>query len=176
MEITFMKYIFLLLTVCLISCDRKGKCNVEKISQSVFDSIYVKGDFVMANQKHEIDTLKIINYYDEFETSYNLGIMVHQECGHFIDYSYKFKEETINLGIEKNEKELIFKAESLHMVNEQRCDKNSNFENKPLIVDGKYCKSNIFKTIVIKNFKIELILTKNGDKWFFILIHAESFL
>ncbi len=161
-----MKYFILPLIICLISCGRKGECDVEQISKDVFDSNKIKGDFIMENQKHEIDTLKIKDYYEEFETFEKIGLLIeHQECGHFIDYSYEFKGEIINLDLEKNEKKLIFRAESFHMSNEYECEKNSDFKNEPLIVDGKYCEQTIFDKIAFKNFKIEYILTKNGEKW-----------
>ena len=160
-----MKYLNLVFILCVISCGRRGECDVEQISKNVFDSLNVKGDFIMENQKHETDTLKIKDYFEIFETYENIGPMVHDECGHFIDYSYEFKKEIINIGIEKNETKLIFNAESMHMSNEYECDKNSNFANQILIVNGKYCEQSIFAKIGFKKFKIEYILTKNGDKW-----------
>lgn len=159
-----MKYYILVLFIFLISCGRKGPCNVERISKTVFDSINVKGDFILENQKHQIDTLKIKSYNDEFETFRNIGLMVHQECGHFIYCTYDFKGETINLSLKKNEDEMIFKVESLHMKNEYECDKNANF-HEALIMDGQYCEESIFDKVAFENFKIKYILTKNGDKW-----------
>jgi hypothetical protein len=160
-----MKYLILAFAFTFLSCGSRGECDVEQISKNVFDSIYVKGDFIMENQKHETDTLKIKDYFEIFATYENIGPMVHDECGHFINYSYEFKEEIINVDIEKNETKLIFKAESLHMSNEYQCDKNLNFYNQILVVNGKYCEQSIFDKIGFKNFKIEYILTKNGDKW-----------
>ncbi len=159
-----MKYYILPLLICLISCGRKGPCDVERISKIVFDSTNVKVNFIMENQKHEIDTLKIMSYYDEFEMFRDIGLMIHQECGHFILYSYNFKGEIIHLHLEKNEDEMIFKAESLHMKNEYKCDKNENF-HEALIIDGQYCEESIFDKVAFENFKIKYILTKNGDKW-----------
>ncbi|MFK7002080.1 hypothetical protein [Flavobacterium oreochromis] len=156
-------FCFLIFNV-LSSCGNK-ECEVQQIDKAIFNPINIKGDFIMVNQKDEIDTLKIEEFYEEFEKIQKRSLMVHQDCGHFFYYVYKFKGETISMDLEKNETKFIFKVTSLHMSNQYEINNSSKNFDKLLVTNGENCDESLFNKIVTKNFKVNYFLMKNGDKW-----------
>jgi hypothetical protein len=163
-KINFFNFFCFLILNIFIACGNK-ECEVQEIEKAIFNPINIKGDFIMVNQKEEIDTLKIEDFYEEFEKIQKRGLMVHQDCGHFFYYVYNFKGETINMDLEKNETKLIFKVTSLHMSNEYEINNNSKNFDRLLVINGRNCETSLFDKIVTKNFKINCFFMKNGDKW-----------
>ena len=100
------KYCCLLIILLIYSC--KTKCNVQQIEKSVLNINLLKGDYIIENQKKEIDSLVLIDFADELVNEKISSPMRHDVCGHFILYRYSFKNETIDLRLKKDEESYMF--------------------------------------------------------------------
>lgn len=143
------KYCCLLIILLAHSC--KKQCNVQKIDKSVLNISLLKGDYIIENQKKEVDSLLLIDFADELVNEKISSPTRHDECGHFIFYRYSFKNETIDLRLKKDEQSYMFSifggtCDSKDIIlNYQQIKQHSIIK-----INLKKCKESELKTLVFK--------------------------
>lgn len=161
--------IWCLILIFLNSCERK--CKINPIPANVFDVSKIKPKSVLLKCNNEIDSLTFNDKWDSYtETSFK-GPMNIRRCGHSKSYKYNFRNETLQVILDKNENSIfelqvigwctIFNDIRIIKENELLLNKEYIFERE---TDCDSSKSDI-KTIIIKGYLIKSIVTIDNKIW-----------
>jgi len=158
-----------MLLIFLNSCSRK--CELKPIPNNVFDLEKVNKKTVLLKCGKELDSLTFNDEYDIYTKESYKGPMKYEECGHSKAYKYNFRNETIEIYLDKNDKEILElgligwfnKFNDIRIVKE-----NDLLENKEFtFVRNDNCdttKTQI-KTITLKGYRIKSIITIDNKIW-----------
>mgnify|MGYP006209542601 CR=1 FL=1 len=166
MRIIIINFLILLL---LLSCERK--CNLKPIPKNIFDVEKIKPESVILESGKNIDSLTFNDKYDSYIENSFKGPMKYEECGHHKSYTYNFRNETIQVCLDKNDKE-IFELSLIGWFNKfndiRTIKENELLLNKQYIfereTDCDSSKSQI-KRVVLNGYVIKYIITIDNKKW-----------
>ena len=153
----------------LLSCERK--CNLKPIPKNIFDVEKIKPESVILESGKNIDSLTFNDKYDSYIENSFKGPMKYEECGHHKSYTYNFRNETIQVCLDKNDKE-IFELSLIGWFNKfndiRTIKENELLLNKQYIfereTDCDSSKSQI-KRVVLNGYVIKYIITIDNKKW-----------
>lgn len=156
-------YNLILLVFIFIGC--KDKYDIKPIDTQVLDVAEIKGDFIFKNQNDGIDTLKLIDFYENIVTERVISPMRDDEVGHFIVYDYSFKGDTFVFRLKKSNIEYEFSIYSSDCFFNDIHIPFSQIKNHS-IIDFKFqnCKSSIQK-ITLNKFIVNQIFSNDGNIW-----------
>ena len=89
------------LVISLISCSKE--CTLVPISENIFDLKKVNERNIL-NCVNEVDSIIFVDQYDFYTEKSFKGPMKYEECGHSKSYSIEFRNEPIQICLNKNEK------------------------------------------------------------------------
>lgn len=162
-------FIYFLALISLNSCEKK--CNLKPIPKNVFDLEKIKEETVNLKSGNNIDILIFNDKYDSYtEKSFN-GPMNKVDCGHSKSYIYKFRNETIQISLDKNDEGILEldltgwfnKTFDSRIINENEllANKEYFFERE---ADCDSTKSQI-QRIILKGYLIKSITTTDNKVW-----------
>lgn len=97
-----------------ISCVDKKECNVDPISSNILNESFWNRSIVFTNGE-KFDTLSFVNKIEILTDTSIKAIANYEECGHLIEFNYKFSanDEPLNISLEKKENDkYIFSVKS----------------------------------------------------------------
>jgi hypothetical protein len=132
------------------------------------DTTKLKGNFILQNQKGDLDTLVLLQCGNVIQTQSYKSMTNIEECGHTISFNYDSKKGfgTVSLWLQKDENEnytvLIngFCFDKELVMNEKNILKDSLITIK---VDE--CDNSSFKEIAVRNLKFEYFITRDDNVW-----------
>jgi hypothetical protein len=162
-------FINLLIFIFLSSCEKK--CELKPIPKNIFDIEKIKSESITLESGRNLDILNFKDKYDSYtENSYN-GLLKYEECGHHKSYTYNFRNETIQVCLDKNDKE-IFELSLIGWFNKfndiRFIKENELLLNKEYIFEReKDCDStkSQIKRIVLSGYFIKSIITIDNKEW-----------
>lgn len=161
--------IFLLLS--LAGCGCESECEIEPISKNIFDINKIDSKDLIITSQNNTDTLKFIEKWDSYtETSFK-GLMNYRECGHNKSYKYGFRNETIQVALNKNDQQVI-ELELIGwfnpVIDRRVVTENDILKNKEFIFEREENSDTVkskIKTIVIKGYTMKSIETIDNKVW-----------
>jgi len=164
------KYYCLFVAIVILvssSCVRKRDCNIEPISLGIMDTFNLKGDFIFKNQKGEIDSLLLTNYYKILTDQEIKAIANSEKCGHLIGFDYNSdKNGTLEISLNKSEnKEYSFLLSGYCISKDFPMNQKEVNRDSMLIVKVDSCENSKFKELAFRKFKLEYYITQDGDIW-----------
>ena len=167
------KPVFLFLLILFNSCSDTKKCDLKPIASNVFDLGKITKETVILKCGKEIDSLILNDKYDIYTEESFKGLMNYRECGHSKSYTYNFRNEPIQVCIDKSENNLEL---SLYAWFNNLSNANSKNVTESKIMDNReyytfYRDTNCdslksqIKEVVLKGYLIKSITTLDNKKW-----------
>ena len=161
--------IYLIILIFCNSCEKK--CELKAIPKNIFDVELIKRENLILKCGKNIDSLTFNDKYDSYVENSFKGPMKYEECGHHKSYSYNFRNETIQICLDKNDKEVFelsligwfnkFNDVRIIKENELLLEKEYFFERE---AECDSTKSQI-KRIILKGYLIKSIVTNDNKNW-----------
>ncbi len=161
--------IYCLILISLYSCEKK--CELVPISNNVFNVEKIKNQTVILKYHNSIDSLTFNDKYDSYtEKSYS-GPLKHVVCKHSKAYKYNFRNETIEICLDKNENgslNLSLNGWFNKLFDDRNTTEKDLLSNKEYVFDREAdcdsAKSQI-KRIILNGHLIKSIITIDDKNW-----------
>lgn len=164
------RLLFLLFLFFFNSCSKE--CKLTPIPENVFELNKIKERNIL-NYGDEIDSIIFVDEYDIYTDKSYKGLMKYEECGHSKSYSVEFRNEPIQICLNKTEKkglELCLYGwfnnssnDKYIILSEKKLSENREYTfYRNTNSDSLKCQ---IKELTLKGYKIESITTLDNKKW-----------
>lgn len=152
----------LFIFIMFSSCIKRVECTIEPISSEILDEKFWSRNIIFSNG-NERDTLLFVSKIDILTDTSIKAITNYEECGHLVEFDYKFSSSNkpLEIRIEKKENEkYIFSlkedciTQALHL--------NQSSIKDEIILRPLNCN---FIEIGFNNMKFDYYRTKDGRIW-----------
>ncbi len=158
-----------LILIFFNSCEIK--CELKPIPENIFDVTAITKEPVLLESGKAIDSLTFNDKYDSYTQNSFKGPMKYEECGHSKGYTYNFRNETIHVSLDKNDKGIFElsltgwfnKSFDIRIIKEKEL-----LQNKEYVFDREAncdpAHSQI-KRVILKGYLIKSIITTDNKIW-----------